>query len=191
MNFSAVRGYNAYAEFSAQIREAVKLRDAQKVQDAKQEKSGSELGDSLGSVDTDDTVSISRSALALSQTLLQNSQSQKPQFQTLQSQKPKPESPQNENPQTTLKEWMKTSGHTISANSATAQRVSGQTMAELLKLNGVDVEENEVRNVDMDVWCAVSVTEKNAEKARAIQNLLNTTPSGINWGFLLQKLPID
>jgi len=95
---------------------------------------------------------------------------------------------ERETAQTTLREWIKESG---SMNGFISHRVSGQTMSELLAKNGISIEENESYDINIDVWCAVTVTGKNAEKAKAIQNLLNTTPSGINWGLILQKLPVD
>jgi len=175
MNFSAVHGFNAYKQFTAQVRETVRVQETQKEQDIRQVKSGSEISDPV------DSVSISRNALArsaASRLTMQN------------------KTPERESPQTTLREWIKTSANSIGfadsrLSSRASGQVSGQSIAELLKMNGVPLEENEVHSIDMDVWCAVSVTERNAEKAKAIQNLLNTTPSGINWGFLLQKLPVD
>jgi len=171
MNFSAVHGFNAYKQFTAQVREIVRVQETKQEQDAALTKSSYELSDPV------DVVSISRTAHSRFATSRLQSQSK---------------APEQENPQTTLKEWIKTSGNSNSALGERVQsHVSGQTMAELLKFNGVSLEENEVYSIDMDVLCDVSVTEKNAEKAKAIQNLLNTTPSGINWGFLLQKLPVD
>jgi len=95
---------------------------------------------------------------------------------------------ERETAQNTLKEWIKESGKT---SSPVNHRASGKTKTELLTDKNSPPNENEPNNINMDVWCAVSVTEKNIEKAKAIQNLLNTTPSGINWGFLLQKLPVE
>jgi len=95
---------------------------------------------------------------------------------------------ERETAQSTLKEWIKESG---SINSAVNFHTSGKMMTELLADKNLSLNENKSYDINMDVWCAVSVTEKNIEKAKAIQNLLNTTPSGINWGFLLQKLPVD
>jgi len=113
-----------------------------------------------------DTVSISHSARAMSLSM----------------------KVERESAQTTLREWIKESG---SMNGFISHRVSGQTMSELLAKNGISIEEKESYDINIDVWCAVTVTGKNAEKAKAIQNLLNTTPSGINWGLILQKLPVD
>jgi len=168
MNFSAVRGYNAYSQFMVKVREAVKLQETESGQGIKKEKAGSDFNDSKSGVDIVDTVSISTVAHSRykSSTIIA----------------------QRESPQATLKEWIKTSGGT--ADNTAALRVTGQTITELLATNGISLDEKETYSIDMDVWCAVSVTEKNAEKAKAIQHLLNTTPSGINWGFLLQKLPI-
>jgi len=171
MNFSAVHGFNAYKQFTVKVRESVKLQEAQQEQGVKNEKSGSLFSDPV------DTVSISRTALS--------------RFQSLSGSKINSKTQETESLQTTLNEWIKTSGNNPTAAGRVQNRASGQTISELLKLSGVPLEENEVYSIDMDVWCAVSVTEKNAEKAKAIQNLLNTTPSGINWGFLLQKLPPD
>jgi len=162
MNFSAVHGFNAYTQFTAQVREAVKVQELGKESVVKNGKTDSEFGSPV------DSVSISRSAFSRSQALSQKTQ--------------------NESPQTILKDWIKASGNT---NNAATQRVTSQTTSELLATNGIQLEEKETYSVDMDVWCAVSVTEKNAEKAKAIQNLLHNTPSGINWGFFLQKLPVD
>ena len=163
MNFSTVRGYNAYAQFTMKIREAVKQQEAQTVQEIEQDRPSSS-----GSIFSDpvDVVSISHTARSMSLSMLA----------------------ERETAQLTLREWIKESG---SMNGVISHRVSGQTMAELLASNSISVEDNESFNINVDVWCAVTVTGKNAEKAKAIQDLLNTTPSGINWGFLLQKLPVE
>jgi len=160
MNFSTVRGYNAYAQFSMTIREAVKLQETPKVQEIEQDRSGSVFSDPV------DIVSISHTARSMSLSMLA----------------------ERETAQLTLREWIKESG---SMNGVISHRVSGQTMSELLASNNISVDENESFNINVDVWCAVTVTGKNAEKAKAIQVLLNTTPSGINWDFLLQKLPVE
>jgi len=179
MNFSAVHGFNAYKQFTAEVRktgESSKLQETQREQGIKHEKPTPVFGDPV------DVVSISRTAEL--------------RFQSQAQSKALTKAPERESPQTTLKEWIKTSGNSIGfadsrVSSHASGQVSGQAISEMLKLNGVALEENEVHSIDMDVWCAVSVTERNAEKAKAIQNLLHTTPSGINWGFLLQKLPVD
>ena len=158
MNFSTVRGYNAYAQFTAIIRDAVKARESSQEQEIEQEKPGSVFSDPV------DTVSISHSARSMSLSMIA----------------------ERETAQTTLREWMKESG---SMNGVLSHRVSGQTMEKVLATNGISLELDESYDINIDVWCAVTVTGKNAEKAKAIQNLLNSTPSGINWGFLLQKLP--
>jgi len=172
MNFSAVHGFNAYKQFTAQVREASKLEETQRDQGIRHEKAGPVFSEPV------DVVSISRSALSRYQSHAKTTERDNPQ--------------EHKSPQTTLNEWIKSSGNnSFVTTGRTQNQPSGQAMAELLKLNGIALEENEVQSIDMDVWCAVSVTERNAEKAKAIQNLLHTTPSGINWGFLLQKLPVD
>jgi len=160
MNFSTTRGYGAYTQFTAIIKDNVKHREAPQEQGVRNEKAGSLYSDPV------DTVSISHSARAMSLSM----------------------KVERETAQTTLREWKKESG---SVNSFISHRVSGQTMSELLATNGISLDENESYDISIDVWCAVTVTGKNAEKAKAIQNLLNTTPSNINWGLILQKLPID
>jgi len=158
MNFSTVRGYNAYAQFAAKIREAAKPQETPKEQDTQQDKARSLFSDPV------DTVTISRSARALSLSFVA----------------------QREPAQIALKEWIRESGTT---NGVLTHRVSGKMMEEALSKSGISFDENESYSINIDVWCAVTVTGKNAEKAKAIQDLLNSTPSGINWGFLLQKLP--
>ena len=165
MNFSAVRGYNAYAQFTAKIREAVKMREMSPEFDAErddlvQEKPGSIFSDPV------DTVSISHTARSMSLSITTD----------------------HKTAQITLREWIKETGST---NGILSHKVSGQTMAELISSNGLSIDENESYEINIDVWCAVTVTGKNAEKAKAIQELLNTTPSNINWGLILQKLPVD
>ena len=160
MNFSAVRGYNAYAQFTATIKDAARQRETTQEQSIKQDKTGSLIGDPV------DTVMLSRTARSRSLSI----------------------AAEREPAQTALREWIKESGPLKSELSLST---SGQTMTQLLSSNGISLEENESYDINIDVWCAVTVTGKNAEKAKAIQNLLNTTPSGINWGLILQQLPPD
>jgi len=160
MNFTNVRGYDAYAQFTAKVRESARQQEAPKKRDSEPDRARSLYSEPV------DTVSISRSARSLS---LSFSTEHKP-------------------AQTALSEWMKESG---SMSGAMTHRMSGEKMAELLSTNGITFDEDEVYNVNIDVWCAVTVAGKNAEKAKAIQDLLNSTPSGINWGVLLQRLPPD
>jgi len=166
MNFSTVRGYNAYAQFTAKIRESVQSREVQPEQDTPRKPDAPQKPvDTLFS-DPVDIVSISRSARSRSQSV----------------------TAEREFAQTTLNKWMKESG---SLGGAMTHRVSGKMMSEVLSRNGISLDENESYDINIDVWCAVTVTGKNAEKAKAIQDLLNTTPSNINWGLMLQKLPPD
>jgi len=158
MNFTAVRGFNAYAQFSAVVRETVKLQKSLQEHDIKQEQTSYSIDDPV------DVLTISHSAKRLSLSLVT----------------------ERDCAQTTLKEWMRESG---SMGGAVTHRVSGQTMQNLLSSSGITFEDGESYNINMDVWCAVTVTGKNTEKAKAIQQLLNSTPGGINWGVLLQKLP--
>ena len=168
MNFTAVRGYNAYAQFSAKIREAVTNRinvsETPKIPDKIE--SNQDISRSIYSEPVD-IVTISQFAKNAS------SAPQKPIRET-----------------TALTEFKEWSNRTISINSGFSQTVSGITMNEMLKSSGITVDEKEEYDINMDVWCAVSVSGRNTEKAKAIQDLLNSTPSGINWGVLLQKLPI-
>jgi len=166
MNFSSVRGYNAYAQFTAQIRDAREARDVAKLQEStvepkvKQEQAGSGFSDPV------DTVSISHSARSMSLSFIA----------------------ERESATTTLREWIRESE---TSSGVFTHRVSGQMMADLLSSSGITFDEDESYSIEIDVWCAVTVAGKNAEKAKAIQDLLNSTPSGINWGFLLQKLPLS
>ena len=158
MNFTAVRGFNAYAQFTAKIRESVKMHEDVKEQTQKDKQVSSTFEDPI------DIVDISKTARHLSLNLVA----------------------ERESAQTTLREWIKETG---TMSGVLTHRVSGKMMEGLLSSNGLSLEEGESFNINVDVWCAVSVTGKNAEKARAIQDLLNTTPSNINWGLLLQRLP--
>ena len=168
MNFTAVRGYNAYAQFSAKMREASSNRinapETPKIPDKIE--SNHDISRSTYSEPVD-IISISQFAKNASAAL----------------QKPIRES-------TALTEFKEWSNRTIAINSGFSQTVSGVTMNEMLGRTGISVDENEEYDINMDVWCAVTVSGRNTEKARAIQDLLNSTPGGINWGFLLQKLPI-
>jgi len=166
MNFSSVRGYNAYAQFTAMIRDAREARDTAKLQEStgepkvKQEQVGSGISDPV------DTVSISHSARSMSLSFVA----------------------EREAATTTLRDWIRESG---TSNGVFTHRVSGQMMADLLSSSGIKFDDDESYSIEIDVWCAVTVAGKNAETAKAIQDLLNSTPSGINWGFLLQKLPLS
>ena len=162
MNFSAMRGYNAYAQITMMTKETAKQREMPQEQAVRHEKAAPLLRDH----DPVDTVSISHSARSMSYSV----------------------AAERETAQTTLREWAKESG---SMSGVLSNRTSGQSMTELLSKNGISLDENESYDVSIDVWCAVTVTGKNAEKAKAIQNLLNSTPSGINWGLILQGLPVD
>jgi len=160
MNFSTVRGYNAYTQFSAKIKETVKPQETLQDQDFQRDGARSLYSDPV------DTVSISRTARSLSLSLIA----------------------EREPAQTKLKEWMRESG-TISGT--VTHSISGKNLSEMMAANGIslELEDRDTYNLNLDVWCAATVTGKNAEKAKAIQDLLNSTPRGINWGFLLQKLP--
>ncbi|MCL2628400.1 MAG: hypothetical protein FWD44_06885 [Oscillospiraceae bacterium] len=170
MNFSAVRGYNAYAQFSAKIREAVMSRtetaDKPSDNEIKQDYSRSMYSEPV------DIVNISQSALSASRKFIA----------------PHADKPEQTNSaQEQFKEWAKGAN---SINGGFSQKVSGSTINKMLSNGALSVGENEEYEISMDVWCAVTVSGRSAEKAKAIQNLLNSTPDGINWGFLLQKLPI-
>jgi hypothetical protein len=89
--------------------------------------------------------------------------------------------------QAEFKEWKKSAGTSVGV---LTQSMPNKDVEKLLSGNGITLEENESYNISIDAWSAVSVAGRNSEKAKAIQNLLNSTPSGINWGFLLQKLPV-
>jgi len=160
MNFSAVRGYNAYAQFTTTIKDAAKQRDEAQEQDYKQDKTGSLFGDPV------DTISLSHTARTRSLSV----------------------AAEREPAQTALRDWIKESGP---LKGELSHRTSGHSMTKLLSSNGISLDENESYDINIDVWCAVTVTGKNAEKAKAIQDLLSTTPSGINWGLILQQLPPD
>ena len=158
MNFSTVRGYSAYSQFTARIRESVQSRGAQEKPDTPQESATSRFSDPV------DIVTISRSARSRAQSLMA----------------------EREPVQTALNSWIKESG---TMGGAMTHQVSGKMMSELLSSKGISLEDNESYDINIDVWCAVTVTGKNAEKAKAIQDLLSNTPSNINWGLMLQKLP--
>lgn len=161
MNFSTVRGYNAYAQFTAKIRQAHKTPELQEISG---EHVNSDETASSEYTDPVDTVTISNRARTLSFSLISERQT----------------------PQAELREWMRGSG--IMSGTFT-NRVSAQNMQNALSGVGLTFDEDEVYDINIEVWSAVSVTSRNAEKAMAIQDLLNSTPSGINWGFLLQKIP--
>jgi len=170
MNFTNVRGYNAYAQFSAKARETATQNDVSQKQETGQDISRSTY------VEPVDTVTISVAARNASTSL--NALQEDSTVLAL----------RENTAQTELKRWIRESG---TSNGVLAHRMSGQIMGDLLIKNGITIEEDEVYNITVDVWSAVSVVGRNAEKARAIQNLLNSTPGGISWGFLLQGLPPD
>jgi len=164
MNFSNVRGYNAYAQFTAKVREAVSQRTSETVkqQDMEQAQIKNRVRETFS--EPVDTVSIS-SAARIASAALQASKA---------------------NPRTELKDWMRENGVMRSQYKV---REFGPKVESLLAQNGINIEEGEQFDISMDVWCAVSVTGRSAEKAKAIQDLINSTGNGINWGLLLQQLP--
>ena len=161
MNFTNVRGYSAYAQFSAKVRETAIQKEVPPKPKKEQDISRSTYSEPVDVV----TISVAaRNASAPSIMLRENSA------------------------HTELTQWIRESG---TSNGILAHRMSGRLMGEVLASSGIMIEEDEVYDINIDVWSAVSVAGRNAEKALAIQNLLNSTPSGINWGFLLQRLPVD
>ena len=164
MNFSAVRGFNAYAQFTAKVRDAVSQRTVDKVQEPVREQPSEKNQVRFEYNEPVDIVSIS-SAARIASAALQAAK---------------------ENPRTELKEWMRENGV---MRGQVKVRDFGIKIEELLSKSGIDIEEGEKFDITMDVWCAVSVTGRSTEKAKAIQDLLNSTGNGINWGLLLQQLP--
>jgi hypothetical protein len=160
MNFSSVRGYNAYAQFTTKIRETIKAKTVPQEQEIKQDGAYSLY------IEPVDTVTISHPARNASDALL---------------------AARENTAHTEFKEWKK---NAATATGMFAQSMSHNSVEKLLSKSDIRLEDGEAYNISINAWSAVSVVGKNAEKAKAIQDLLNNTPSGINWGFLLQKLPV-
>lgn len=158
---SPVGGYSAYTQFTARSNELAKIDLSELMHEQRQVEPDIESNDPI------DTVSISdaaRSAYAASIATHQASA------------------------HIEFREWVRVSGM---MGGALSQQISSEKLTELLSVNGIDITEDESFVLDVNSWCSVSVSGRNAEKAKAIQDLLNSTPSGINWGFLLAKLPVD
>ena len=162
MNFTAVRGFNAYAQFSATIRQAVMSRD--EPPEEPEIEQDSSLSESIYSEPVD-VVAISDNARKASTTLV---------------------AMRERNPQAELSEWKRTSGV---LKGRFSREIPGSIMNEALSGSNISVDDDEEYTIDLAMRGRVNVSGRNAEKARAIQNLLNTTPSNINWGLLLMKLP--
>jgi hypothetical protein len=167
LNFSAVRGFNAYSQFSAKIREAaVQKAEAQEIQENPKNEPKIDTSVYIEPVDKVTISVVARNAALAAQSplaLRENSALME------------------------FKEWAK-SAKLMSSNFS--QKVSGETMDKMLTNTGISINSDEEYDIGVDVWSAINVSGRNAEKARAIQDLLNSTPTNINWGFLLQKLPI-
>jgi hypothetical protein len=56
-----------------------------------------------------------------------------------------------------------------------------------LDKRGIALEEHETFGISVDMYCKVTVTGSNKEKAAAIEKVLNSVPDGENWGLLLNK----
>lgn len=191
MNFTAVRGFNAYSQFSAKIREAVKSKteEAEETEDLQKDSS---------SVYTRpiDSVSISKSALEAYDALKvkQAAEARLEQImnkthkieEAKQEEIPSPLSLRENSPHVQFREWARTSGI---MRGGFSQNIPGSVINKALSGTGITVGDDEEYNVTIDVLSAATVSSKNTEKAKAIQNLLNSTPSGINWGLLLATLP--
>ena|GEM_PF-2388542 len=197
MNFSSVRGYNAYAQFSIKIREAVKNRVESENEVSKEPKISQEKSNSLFSEPVD-TVTISTLARNASSALVaqrnrsqqesaqRESTAQLSQHKNSQREKSAQISQRENSPHIEFRNWQKSVSMT---NGNFSQKIPGSLMNEVLSGSNITVGDDEEYDVSVDVWSSAIVSGKNAEKARAIQDLLNSTPIGINWGLLLAKLP--
>lgn len=175
MNFTAVRGFNAYAQFSAKVREAAKAKE-----------NGSEKPESLEDdsfslySEPIDVVTISKQARSAADTLttIRERSSQKSSLAL-------PESTAH----TEFREWLRQTRPSGLMSGSFSQSVPGSVMNKALSGSGITVGDDEEYNVNVDVMSSVTVSSANAEKAKAIQDLLRSTPIGINWGLLLATLP--
>ena len=171
MQASPISGYNAYAQFSEKSREVVKADFS--VRERKPE----QVEISSRASDTEDIISISAAARNASAALSASREAVAQENATRETSK-----------QAEFKEWAR---ETAMKSEPFTQRVSGQQLGELLSGSGISVEKDETFEINVDKWGIAAVTSKNAEKARDVQALLNSTPRMINWGLMLQKLPID
>jgi len=169
MQASPIAGYNAYAQFSARSTEVVKADFSVREHESEQVEISSQISDSV------DIISISAAARNASAALSA-------------SRKAEEAATRETSTQAEFKEWAR---ETALKSEPFTKRLSGQQLGELLSGSGISVEKGESFDITVDKWGIASVTSKNAEKARDVQALLNSTPQMLNWGLLLQKLPID
>ena len=60
-----------------------------------------------------------------------------------------------------------------------------------LEKYGIELSEGEEFNISVDKYCKVSVTGIDREKAKAIEDVLNSMPDGKNWGLILNQSGIS
>jgi len=176
MQTSPISGYNAYAQFSARGKEVVKADFSVREREPVQVEVSSQTSDSV------DIISISAAARNASAAL---SASREAVAQETVAQET---ATREASTQAEFNEWAR---ETAMKSEPFTQRVSGQQLGEILSGSGISVEKGESFDINVDKWGIASVTSKNAEKAREVQALLNSTPRMLNWGLMLLKLPID
>jgi len=171
MKTSSIVGYNAYAQFSARNKEVVKADFSERGREPAQV----EVSDRAS--DPADIISISAAARNASAALSVSRETVARETVAREA-----------STQAEFNEWAR---ETAMKSEPFTQRVSGQQLGELLSGSGVSVEKDESFDISVDRWGIAAVTGKNAEKARDVQALLNSTPRMLNWGLQLLKLPID
>jgi len=176
MQASPISGYNAYAQFSEKNREVVKADFS--VREHKPE----QVEVSSRASDTEDIISISDAARNASAALSASREAVAREAVAQETAR------RETSTQAEFKEWAR---ETAMKSEPFTQRVSGQQLGELLSGSGISVEKDESFDINVDKWGIANVTSRNAEKAKDVQALLNSTPRMLNWGLMLQKLPID
>ena len=186
MQASPISGYNAYAQFSEKSREVVKADFSVR------EREHAQVEVSSLASDTEDIISISDAArnasAALSASREAAAQETAAREDAAREAAAQEAAARESSTQAEFKEWAR---ETAMKSEPFTQRVSGQQLGEILSGSGISVEKDESFDINVDKWGIAAVTSKNAEKARDVQALLNSTPRMLNWGLMLQKLPID
>jgi len=181
MQASPIAGYNAYAQFSAKSTEVVKadfsVREREPVQ----------VEVSSRASDTEDIISISAAARNASAALSVSREADARETAARET-AARETATRETSAQAEFKQWAR---EAAMKSTPFTQRVSGQQLGEILAGSGISVEKDESFDITVDKWGIAGVTSKNAEKARDVQALLNSTPQMLNWGLLLFNLPID
>ena len=181
MQASPIAGYNAYAQFSARSKEVVKADFSEHGREPVQVEVSSQASDSIDIISISAAARNASAAQSFEETLYGS------RSDTMLSMSRETVA-REASTQAEFKEWAR---ETAMKSEPFTRRVSGQQLGEILSGSGISAEKDESFDITVDKWGIAAVTSKNAEKARDIQALLNSTPQMLNWGLLLFNLPID